>query len=260
MHRRIAVTVGRSPSVRPRGCWLYRLPRAITDRSNGKQAETMIIGIHHLGLTVRDVEASALGYECVLGFRRSGMFDAPDGAHRKVFLRHSALQIRLGLTQHRSSGGEPVDEIRTGWTIWHSMSRVGPIWLYGPEGSQPRVSLIPRLRRPTPFQAPRYLSSATWTTSSWSCSPTLEPATSRARPITGLSDAKPTIGPAPLHLEARACVDHSRSCSCEAVPGVTDAVVKRLVTSCESAAYGAQEPQHRPPKRPSGQHGPWPAS
>ena len=29
----------------------------------------MLIGIHHLGLTVRDVEASAAWYEDVLGFR-----------------------------------------------------------------------------------------------------------------------------------------------------------------------------------------------
>jgi len=60
----------------------------------------MIRGIHHLGLTVRDVDASAAWYEEVLGFRRAGEFEAPDGARRKVFLRHDGLQARLGLTQH----------------------------------------------------------------------------------------------------------------------------------------------------------------
>jgi len=61
----------------------------------------MIRGIHHLGLTVRDVDASAAWYEEVLGFRRVGEFQAPGGARRKVFLRHDGLQARLGLTQHR---------------------------------------------------------------------------------------------------------------------------------------------------------------
>ena len=44
----------------------------------------MIRGIHHLGLTVRDVDASAAWYEEVLGFRRVGEFQAPGGARRKV--------------------------------------------------------------------------------------------------------------------------------------------------------------------------------
>ena len=35
---------------------------------------SMIRGIHHLGLTVRDVDASAAWYEEVLGFRRVGEF------------------------------------------------------------------------------------------------------------------------------------------------------------------------------------------
>jgi catechol 2,3-dioxygenase-like lactoylglutathione lyase family enzyme len=36
-----------------------------------------------MGLTVRDVDASAAWYEEVLGFRRVGEFTAPDGARRK---------------------------------------------------------------------------------------------------------------------------------------------------------------------------------
>ncbi len=53
----------------------------------------MITGLHHLGLTVRDVEASAAWYENVLGFRRSGEFEAPDGSRSKVFLRHEGLAV-----------------------------------------------------------------------------------------------------------------------------------------------------------------------
>ena len=74
----------------------------------------MIRGIHHLGLTVRDVDASAAWYEEVLGFRRVGELKAPDGARRKVFLRHDGLQARLGLTQHRHGRQDAFDETRAG--------------------------------------------------------------------------------------------------------------------------------------------------
>jgi glyoxylase I family protein len=74
----------------------------------------VIRGIHHFGLTVRDVEASAAWYADVLGFRRVGRFDAPDGARRKVFLRHDGLAVRLGLTEHRDGQRDPFDETRVG--------------------------------------------------------------------------------------------------------------------------------------------------
>jgi glyoxylase I family protein len=70
--------------------------------------------VHHLGLTVRDVDASASWYVDVLGFRRSGEFVSSDGARRKVFLHHAGLQIRLGLTQHRAGGQDLFDETRVG--------------------------------------------------------------------------------------------------------------------------------------------------
>ena len=73
-----------------------------------------IVSVHHLGLTVRDAEASAAWYEQVLGFRRSGAFQAPDGARQKVFLHHDGLGIRLGLTEHAAGDGTPFDETRTG--------------------------------------------------------------------------------------------------------------------------------------------------
>jgi glyoxylase I family protein len=70
--------------------------------------------IHHLGLTVRDVDASAAWYVDVLGFRRVGEFESPDGARRKVFLRHDGLRARLGLTQHRDGSQDLFDETRVG--------------------------------------------------------------------------------------------------------------------------------------------------
>jgi glyoxylase I family protein len=74
----------------------------------------MISGLHHFGLTVHDAEASAAWYQQVLGFRRDGGFEAPDGSRRKVFLRHEGLQVRVGLTQHRDGAGEQFDETRVG--------------------------------------------------------------------------------------------------------------------------------------------------
>jgi glyoxylase I family protein len=74
----------------------------------------VITGLHHLGLTVRDVQASAAWYEDVLGFRRVGEFEAPDGSRRKVFLRHDGLAARIGLTEHQPAIGGPFDETRTG--------------------------------------------------------------------------------------------------------------------------------------------------
>ena len=67
-----------------------------------------------MGLTVRDTEASAAWYEDVLGFRRVGEFESPDGLRRKVFLRHDGLQTRLGLTQHRGGDQDVFDETRVG--------------------------------------------------------------------------------------------------------------------------------------------------
>jgi catechol 2,3-dioxygenase-like lactoylglutathione lyase family enzyme len=46
----------------------------------GHGGQGMIRGIHHFGLTVRDVDASAAWYQDVLGFRQAGEFKAPDGA------------------------------------------------------------------------------------------------------------------------------------------------------------------------------------
>lgn len=70
----------------------------------------MISGIHHLGLTVRDVNANAAWYERVLGFRRTDHYESPDDARHKVFLRHDGLGVRLRLTQH--NGGSRASSTR----------------------------------------------------------------------------------------------------------------------------------------------------
>ena len=74
----------------------------------------MIDDIHHLGLTVRDVDVSAAWYVDVLGFHRTGEYTSPDGTRRKVFLRHDHLRARLGLTQHQFGSRDAFDETRAG--------------------------------------------------------------------------------------------------------------------------------------------------
>jgi glyoxylase I family protein len=78
-------------------------------------SESSTIGnIHHLGLTVSNVEASAAWYVEVLGFRRVGEFESTDAARRKVFLRHDGFSARLGLTEHRGGSRDRFDETRVG--------------------------------------------------------------------------------------------------------------------------------------------------
>ena len=73
-----------------------------------------ITRLHHLGLTVSDVEASANWYALVLGFHRIGDYASPDGARRKIFLGHDQLDVRLGLCQHAAASGDAFDETRPG--------------------------------------------------------------------------------------------------------------------------------------------------
>jgi len=74
----------------------------------------MIRDIHHFGLTVRDVDASADWYVDTLGFHRTGDYDAPDGSRRKIFLEHDGLRARLGLTSHPRGSTERFDETHVG--------------------------------------------------------------------------------------------------------------------------------------------------
>ena len=74
----------------------------------------MIVGIHHLGLTVSDVERSADWYESVLGFGRIGSLGDATTERRKIFLGHPGFDIRIGLVEHNTSSKAPFDETETG--------------------------------------------------------------------------------------------------------------------------------------------------
>lgn len=75
---------------------------------------TELAGIHHLGLTVLDLDRSARWYCEVLGFYEVGRFGGPGDERRKVFLRHDGLPIRLGLVSHRDGSRQRFDETVAG--------------------------------------------------------------------------------------------------------------------------------------------------
>ena len=130
----------------------------------------MIGDIHHFGLTVRDVDVSAAWYVEVLGFRRDGEFESPDGSRRKVFLRHDELRARLGLTQHRDGGQDAFDETRVG--LDHVAFTV--VDRAGLDAWATRLAAAAVVHSPiapaNSIRAPRCSCYATRTTSSSSCS------------------------------------------------------------------------------------------
>ena len=75
---------------------------------------TTLIGLHHLALTVSDVERSAAWYREVLGFTRIGEYGSPEEARRKIFLHHQGLGVRIGLVQHHGNVPGTFDETRIG--------------------------------------------------------------------------------------------------------------------------------------------------
>jgi catechol 2,3-dioxygenase-like lactoylglutathione lyase family enzyme len=75
---------------------------------------TDIVGIHHIGFTVADVERSAQWYVEVLGFEEVGQYRSAAAERHKIFLRHRRLGVRLGLVEHEASTGGAFDETQVG--------------------------------------------------------------------------------------------------------------------------------------------------
>lgn len=71
-------------------------------------------GIHHLNLTVTDLQRSSEWYARVLGLKRGWQMDDVEGRGQKIILLHPTEPLRLVLTHHKSSGGEPFSEFHTG--------------------------------------------------------------------------------------------------------------------------------------------------
>jgi glyoxylase I family protein len=89
-----------------------------TETTSSGQAPTgpAIAGIHHVGLTVTDVEASAAWYQRVLGLQRE--FDEPhhrsDQGGRAIVLCNADMSLSVGLDHHPANQGEGFDPTRTG--------------------------------------------------------------------------------------------------------------------------------------------------
>ena len=79
-------------------------------------APPTLAGIHHVGLTVTDVEASAAWYQQVLGLQRE--FAEPhhrsDQGGHAVVLGTANRSLSLGLDHHPGNAGEGFDPTRTG--------------------------------------------------------------------------------------------------------------------------------------------------
>jgi len=75
---------------------------------------TALSGIHHLGLTVTNVERSARWYRDVLGFHEVGRVGGPADLSRKIYLRHEGFGAHLGLVAHRGAGWFRFDETMPG--------------------------------------------------------------------------------------------------------------------------------------------------
>lgn len=81
-------------------------------------AETLtapaLTGVHHLGLTVRDIEASEAWYVRVLGFVRAFVENHGTGPGYSVVMTHPGTALFLGLDHHPAADQAEFSPHRTG--------------------------------------------------------------------------------------------------------------------------------------------------
>lgn len=84
-------------------------------QTHDRTAVPALGGIHHIGLTVPDIEASEAWYTRVLGLTRA--FVEPHhggGTGYAVVLHRPGSSLFLGLDKHQTNQGERFEESRTG--------------------------------------------------------------------------------------------------------------------------------------------------
>ena len=73
-----------------------------------------VTGYHHMGLTVRDVDASEAWYGKVFGFQRAFVEPHNEGTGYAVVMNIPGTPVFLGLDKHDAHEGERFGEHRTG--------------------------------------------------------------------------------------------------------------------------------------------------
>jgi glyoxylase I family protein len=73
-----------------------------------------LTGLYYVGLTVRDVHASAAWYMRVLGMTKVLERLKADGVHKEALLSHLSSGMLIGLISHKANDGRPFSEFRTG--------------------------------------------------------------------------------------------------------------------------------------------------
>lgn len=79
-----------------------------------QQAVPMITGLHHAGLTVRDVKASEQWYERVLGMTRAFVEPHDNDTGYAVVMTRPGTGLLIGLDHHADADGHVFEERRTG--------------------------------------------------------------------------------------------------------------------------------------------------
>ena len=84
------------------------------DTGAAERTAPQLGGIHHVGLTVSDVEASEAWYRRVLGLERVFVEPHHGGTGHAVVMNRPGTALHIGLDHHEAHEGEPFAEHRTG--------------------------------------------------------------------------------------------------------------------------------------------------
>ena len=87
---------------------------AATDTTTGQRAVPPLTGVHHLGLTVRDVVASEAWYSRVLGLVRAFVEPHGTGNGYTVVMTRPGTALFVGLDHHPDADRELFSPLRTG--------------------------------------------------------------------------------------------------------------------------------------------------